>query len=133
MAVLVLRTSMKLTDLMMLSSTPLCFGKAKIAITFSLSKLILLPIKAKKISVQDFYAYRIMVRVRNYNHILRFKNLFNQFLVYIYMPKLRQRLNFIKFNQKKLRSEVYIHLQDAIRNNDGQDVRQMMILPTSFT
>ena len=38
----------------------------------------------KKVSAMDFYAYRIMVRTNNFNHLLRTKNLFHHFLVDMY-------------------------------------------------
>ncbi|XP_062498895.1 uncharacterized protein LOC134176228 [Corticium candelabrum] len=38
----------------------------------------------KKVSAMDFYAYTIMVRTNNFNHLLRTKNLFHHFLVDMY-------------------------------------------------
>ena len=38
----------------------------------------------KKVSAMDFYAYRIMVRTNNFNHLLKTKNLFHHFLVDMY-------------------------------------------------
>lgn len=44
-----------------------------------------------------------------------------------------EHMNFIRFNQKKLRAEEYIHLQDAIETDGNlQDVGQLIILPSSF-
>ncbi|KAG5893814.1 hypothetical protein JTB14_027851 [Gonioctena quinquepunctata] len=46
-----------------------------------------------------------------------------------------ERLRFIASNQTKLRTENYIHLQDAIRNDadlDPNNLGQMVILPSSF-
>ncbi|XP_050338246.1 uncharacterized protein LOC126764622 [Bactrocera neohumeralis] len=44
-----------------------------------------------------------------------------------------ERLNYIRFNQSKLRSEEYIHLRDAI-TNDGNlnDIGHLTILPASY-
>ncbi|GFW01795.1 OTU domain-containing protein [Trichonephila clavipes] len=46
-----------------------------------------------------------------------------------------ERLNWIRHNQKKLRSEEYIHLKDAITATDGQlpELGKMVVLPSSFT
>ena len=45
-----------------------------------------------------------------------------------------ERINFIRFNQTKLRTEEYIHLKDAIRDDkDTSDIGQLIILPSSFT
>ena len=46
-----------------------------------------------------------------------------------------ERLRFIALNQEKLRSENYIHLQDAIANDgnvNANNLGQMVILPSSF-
>lgn len=45
-----------------------------------------------------------------------------------------ERLNYIRYNQSKLRVEDFIHLQDAIMN-DGTiaNIGQMVILPASCT
>ena len=45
-----------------------------------------------------------------------------------------ERLNYIRYNQSKLRVEEYIHLQDAVSNDGLQaEVGQLVILPSSFT
>lgn len=82
----------------------------------------------------NYYAYRLMVRENEENHILKCGKLFHQYAVDMYAKIESERLNFIKFNQKKLRSEEYIHLRDAI-SNDGNlnDVGRMTILPSSYT
>ncbi|XP_055845040.1 uncharacterized protein LOC129911312 [Episyrphus balteatus] len=43
-----------------------------------------------------------------------------------------ERLNYLRFNQQKLRREEYIHLRDAV-HNDGNlnDIGQLVILPSS--
>lgn len=44
-----------------------------------------------------------------------------------------ERLNFIRFNQAKLRSEEHIHLQDAIANDANvNDIGRLTILPSSY-
>ena len=45
-----------------------------------------------------------------------------------------ERLLYIRTHQKKLRAEDYIHLKDAIRNDENvSNVGQLVILPSSFT
>ncbi|UYV76902.1 hypothetical protein LAZ67_14002340 [Cordylochernes scorpioides] len=45
-----------------------------------------------------------------------------------------ERLSFIRRNQKKLRTENYIHLQDALRADENlANIGQIVILPSSFT
>jgi hypothetical protein len=89
---------------------------------------------AKKVSAMDFYAYRLMVRNKSMNHILRCRQLFHQFVVDMYAKIESERLLFIRLNQKKLRVDDYIHLRDAVAN-DGNvtDIGQLAILPSTFT
>jgi hypothetical protein len=42
------------------------------------------PINGGKVSAMNFYAYRIMIRAVVDNHILRYRQLFHQFLVDMY-------------------------------------------------
>ena len=93
-----------------------------------------MPVDRKKVSAMDFYAYRIMMRTGTVNHILRCRQLFHQFVVDMYAKIESERLCFIRFNQKKLRVDEYIHLKDAIANDGNADnVGQLVILPSTFT
>lgn len=87
----------------------------------------------KKVSAMDFYAYRIMARANKINYLLLCRKLFQQFLVDMYAKVESERLLFIRLNQKKLRTEEYIHLRDAV-TNDGNvaDIGQMVILPATY-
>lgn len=58
-----------------------------------------------------YYAYRMMIRSRQTNHILRCRQLFHQFIVDMYAKIESERLLFIRLNQQKLRAEEYIHLR----------------------
>lgn len=82
----------------------------------------------------DFYAYRIMIRAEQFNHILKCRELFHQFIVDMFAKIESERLLFIRLNQKKLRADEYIHLRDAIAN-DGNvtNIGQMVILPATYT
>uniref|UniRef100_A0A8D9B6G9 ATP-dependent DNA helicase n=1 Tax=Cacopsylla melanoneura TaxID=428564 RepID=A0A8D9B6G9_9HEMI len=77
----------------------------------------------------------IMERKDLDNIILLCRALYNQYLVDMYAKIETERLNFVRFNQTKLRSENYIHLQDAIRGSDCDvsDLGKIVILPSSFT
>jgi len=88
----------------------------------------------KKVSAMDFYSYRIMVRHEQFNHILRYGQLFNQFLVDMYAKIESERLLYIRLNQNKLRADEYVHLRDAIAN-DGNiaEMGKLVILPATFT
>lgn len=86
-----------------------------------------------KVSSKDYYAFRIMIRDSNSNHILKCRQLFHQYLVDMYAKVESERLLYIRLNQSTLRAEQYAHLKDAIRtdgnpNNHGK----LIILPSSF-
>ena len=88
----------------------------------------------KKVTAMDFYAYRIMIRSGEDNHLLKFRQLFHQFIVDMYAKIESERLLYIRLNQKKLRVEDYIHLRDAIANDaNPNDLGKMVILPATFT
>ncbi|UYV67668.1 hypothetical protein LAZ67_5001525, partial [Cordylochernes scorpioides] len=89
----------------------------------------------KKVSCMDFYAYRIMIRAQESNHILKCRQLFQQFIVDMYAKVESKRLNYIRFNQSKLRADQYIHLRDAIANDGAAaaaNIGQMVILSASY-
>ena len=92
------------------------------------------PLK-KTVSAANFYSYRLMKRDSGENYILSFRNLLNQYLVDMYAKIETERLNWIRNNQKKLRSEEYVHLKDAMSRADTQikDFGKMVVLPSSFT
>lgn len=82
----------------------------------------------------DYYAYRIMLRQEESNHLLKCCELFHQFIVDMYAKIESERLLFLRLNQPKLRAEEYIHLRDAVTNDgDVRDIGQMITLPSSFT
>lgn len=81
----------------------------------------------------NYYAYRFMIRQDTDNHILRYRRLFQQYAVDMYVKIETERLNFIRFNQAKLRSEEYIHLRDAISSDgDANDIGRLSILPATY-
>lgn len=87
----------------------------------------------KKVSAMNYYAYRLMIREGEVNHILMCQRLFHQYAVDMYVKIETERLTYIRLNQQQLRSEEYIHLRDAI-NTDGNvnNVGRMTILPATY-
>lgn len=81
----------------------------------------------------NYYSYRFMIRPQEDNFILRCGRLFHQYAVDMYAKIESERLNYLRFNQTRLRSEEYIHLRDAVVN-DGNvaDIGRITILPSSF-
>lgn len=82
----------------------------------------------------NYYAYRIMIRQNEKKHILQCRQLYHQFVVDMYAKIETERLLYIRLNQKSLRSDEYIHLRDAIANDENiNETRKKVILPSTFT
>lgn len=60
--------------------------------------------RSKTVSCMQFYAFRLMVRINDFNSIHYFKGLFNQYCVDMAAKMISERLDFIKRNQKKIES-----------------------------
>lgn len=89
-------------------------------------------IHGKKVSAASFYAYQIMMRQNQENHILKSRSLFHQYIVDMYAKIESERLRYIRTHQKELRSESYIHLVDAISNDPNPyELGKRVILPSS--
>ncbi|XP_049316467.1 uncharacterized protein LOC125779283 isoform X2 [Bactrocera dorsalis] len=87
----------------------------------------------KKVSSMKFYACRMMIRQNYDNHLLRYGRLFQQYEVDMYVKVETERLNYMRYNQSKLRSEEYIHLRDAmIGDADITDIGRLYILPSTY-
>ncbi|UYV74337.1 hypothetical protein LAZ67_11003112 [Cordylochernes scorpioides] len=115
---------------------PLIFCRGEVGYSVSLPQVnpSTREIMQKTVSCMNFYAYRMMVRAGEFNSLLRYGMLTNQFWVDMYAKVESERLSFIRRNQKKLRTENYIHLQDALRADENlANIGQIVILPSSFT
>jgi hypothetical protein len=78
-----------------------------------------------------------MIRLNQEYYILRYRQLYHQYVVDIFAKIKSERFRFIRSNQAKLRSEEYIHLRDAIIGNidkklDTNDIGTAFILPSSY-
>lgn len=71
----------------------------------------------KNVSSEDYYAYHLMIRRGQDNIILRCCELCQQFMVDMYVEIESEQLQYLRYNQQKLRAEEYIHLRDAIVSN----------------
>ena len=70
-----------------------------------------------------------MIRQDADNHLLRYRRLFQQYSVDMYVKVETERLNFIRFNQSKLRSEEYVRLRDDIATEaDATNFGRLTIL-----
>ncbi|EPB68548.1 hypothetical protein ANCCEY_12360 [Ancylostoma ceylanicum] len=89
---------------------------------------------SEKVSAEDFYTGRIMIRDREPNHFLKCRQLFHQFIVDMYAKFESERPLYIRLNQRKLPEDDYIYLRDAeASDSDSTDVGRLVILPATFT
>lgn len=78
----------------------------------------------------NYYAYRLMIRQNADNYLLRFRRLFQQYCVDMYVKIETKRLTFIRLNQAKMRSEEYIHLREAVSTEgNAANIGRLTILP----
>ncbi|XP_021979413.1 uncharacterized protein LOC110875525 [Helianthus annuus] len=91
--------------------------------------------KDSKCSMREYFAYRIQDRDNQFSLILNARRLLQQFLVDIYTMVESERLFYIRFQQKNLRSESYENLNNLRQNGneDMSNVGKRVILPSSFT
>ena len=55
--------------------------------------------RSKTISCMQFYAFRLIVRIEDFNSLPYFKGIFNQYCVYMVAKMISERLTFIKRNK----------------------------------
>ncbi|CAI6345103.1 unnamed protein product [Macrosiphum euphorbiae] len=73
-----------------------------------------------------------MIRENPENHLLRYGQLFNQFIVDAFVKIETERLGYIRCNQSKLRVDIYIHLKDVFFHDEHiTNTGQKCILPST--
>ena len=91
---------------------------------------------SKMVTARQFGAYRCMQRVvaAASNHLLRFRRLFQEWVVDIYCTVEAGRLNYFRHNQDKIRASLYQGVADAVSRGDHdlQQVGQRVVLPSTF-
>ncbi len=90
--------------------------------------------KSKYVTAMNYFAYRLQIGRPNEATTLHYYGrLFQQWIVDMYTVVERARLNYLRFNQKQIRAELYNGLQDAMISGDSAtNVGQRIILPSSF-
>ncbi|XP_050212521.1 uncharacterized protein LOC126664257 [Mercurialis annua] len=85
--------------------------------------------------MREYYAYFIQQRRSDQSALLRGGRLFQQFIVDAFTCIEQERLDFIKRNQKALRSEIYSGIRDAFFRGDTEsnNIGKHVILPASYT
>ena len=84
-------------------------------------------------NTNGFYSYQLQERVNSYIHY--FGKLFHQYIVDQYAKIQYTRLKFVRFNQEKIRAELYCGLMDAVNERDcvqGNSVGCLIVLPSTF-
>ena len=80
----------------------------------------------KCVSAMEYYCYRLMQR-DNFDIIHRCGRLFQQYIVDACAKIQQSRLNYIRFNQNNLRSDIY----NGVLANDGDRAGRRIVGPTT--
>ena len=91
--------------------------------------------KRESITMREYYAYRLQQHFHEGKTLLLGRRLFQQFIVDAYTSIEEERLQWVRFNKKNLRSELYYGLKDAVLrgNIDPITAGKQIVLPSSFT
>ncbi len=89
----------------------------------------------RTITMIDYYAFRLQERDNEASTILRCGRLVQQYIVDAYAAIEQSRLNYLRRNKKKLRTDLYQGLQDALEagDTDTTTLGTRIVLPSSFT
>ena len=84
--------------------------------------------------MREYYVYRLQQCFHEGKTLLLGRRLFQQFIVDAYTSIEKERLQWVRFNQKNLRLELYFGLKDAILRGDTDPITvgKQIVLPFSF-
>lgn len=85
----------------------------------------------KTLTAADFYAFRLQVRLNDYNIIFKMQKLMQQYAVDQWAKIEASRLEWVRANQKSIRAEKYQGLMDAAASDDHVNVGMKIILPAT--
>ena len=86
------------------------------------------------LTANDTYKFLIQFREDKCNHLLRCRELFQQFLVDVFKKVDTERLAFHTFNQQKLRADKYKKVKFAFAlDGDLENIGKQVILASSYT
>ncbi|XP_054781855.1 uncharacterized protein LOC129289058 [Prosopis cineraria] len=91
--------------------------------------------KKKKVSMREYFSYRLMSHQNEVSILLHARRLLQQFIVDGYTMIESQRLLWVRTHQKELRVDLYQGLSDALINGErnASATGRRIILPSSFT
>ena len=85
-----------------------------------------------KVTLMDYQKYYLQCR-NNYNILHHSGRLFQQYCVDSYARIEQDRLQFLRFNQKKIRAELYQGFHDRIINSNESKIGKRIVFPSSHT
>ncbi|KAI9091201.1 hypothetical protein K1719_028265 [Acacia pycnantha] len=88
----------------------------------------------KRVSMREYFVYKLMTRHDEVSTILHAGRLFQQFVVDAYTMIEAQRLLWVRTHQKELRADMYQGLSDALISGErnASTIGKRIILPSSF-
>ena len=86
--------------------------------------------KMSFVSAMQYYSYQLCDRAGNPLHY--FGRLWQQYIVDQYSKIELGRLNFFRFNQDKIRADLYQNVQNTSSNESGKSIGQRIILPSTY-
>ena len=86
--------------------------------------------KMKFVSAMQYYRYLLCDRPGSYLH--RYGRLFHQFICDQFSKIELGRLNFFRFNQDKIRADLYQNVKDSDPNALGESIGLRKILPSTY-
>ena len=92
--------------------------------------------KRKYVTQMEWFGYQLFPRVEESQHLFKAGKLLQEFIVDAWALTEQSRLNWVKFNQAKLRVESRQGLMDAAAadpTGESADIGQRIILPSSFS
>lgn len=87
--------------------------------------------KRERVTTMQFYSYRLQIREGDWLH--NAGRLYQQYIVDQYTKIEQTRLNYLKFNQDSLRTDLYCRVSDALHAVTSNDLGRHIILPSSFS
>lgn len=86
-----------------------------------------------KLSIREFYSYRMHERTNEFNILLYGKRLFHQYIVDQFAKMEQNNIRWIKSNQKSIRADVYQGLADFNASDiSTETIGRRIILPSSY-
>nr|GEU51589.1 DNA helicase [Tanacetum cinerariifolium] len=91
--------------------------------------------QGNKLSMNAYYKYHLHPWAKDFGLIFRCGRLFQQYVVTVFYAIEQYRLDWVRKNQKELRSDYLLGLYDAVSKGDREGIQagSMVMLPRTFT